>query len=101
MRSRLRRKAQELEAACVLALKNPTCAAARRNLQSALQWDDGPSYMRLRPAIRGKVNQVRAYTALLSRRLEQRADQFLIYDGIERLRAAVADLAKLLLDEGR
>ena len=99
MRSRLKRKALELEAACVMALKKPTCEATRGNLQRALQWDETISYMRMRPAIRGKVNQVRAYTAQLQRRLGQNADRFLIYDGIESLRSAVADLSKLLLDD--
>src|SRR5262245_53637774 len=40
MRSRLKRKAHELEAACVLVLEKPTCNEARRDLVQALQWDD-------------------------------------------------------------
>jgi hypothetical protein len=96
MRSRLKRKAHELEEACVRALKMPACETARRDLLQALEWDDGLSSMRLPPAIRGKVNQARAYSAQLVGCLARAADQFLVYDGIERLRGALADLVKLL-----
>lgn len=71
--SRLHRKAEALDAACLRALGHPHDHAIRQELLSALEWDwsDRPDHAR--PAIRSLFEEVHVQSAILSRHIQSGA----------------------------
>jgi hypothetical protein len=93
--SRLHRKAEALDSACLRALGHPHDHAIRQELLSALEWDwsDRPDHAR--PAIRGVFREVQAHSAALSQHIRSGAN-CLLSGGIAPLRRSLGSLTHVL-----
>jgi hypothetical protein len=93
--SRLHRRAEALDAACLRALGHPHDHAIRQELLSALEWDrvDHPDHAR--PAIRGLFKDVHDHSAVLSQHI-QSGTSHLVSDSIATLRKSLGSLTHIL-----
>jgi hypothetical protein len=69
--SRLHRKAEALDQACLRVQGHPHDYAIRQELLSALEWEDSLHPEHARPLIRDLFKQVRSQSTELSRRIGQ------------------------------
>jgi enoyl-CoA hydratase/carnithine racemase len=95
--SRLHRKAEALDSACLRALGHPHDHAIRQELLSALEWDASLQPDHARSAIRELFKEVRDRSLDLAGRL--RSDDnghHPVAQGIERLRASLTALTQIL-----
>ena len=95
MLSRLHRKAEALDAACLRALGHPHDHAVRQELLSAREWErtDHPDHAR--PAIRGLFKEVHDRSALLSQHVRSGAGH-LFADSVAGLRKSLGSLTHVL-----
>ncbi|MBY0322397.1 MAG: hypothetical protein K2X72_26995 [Reyranella sp.] len=93
--SRLHRKAETLDAACLRALGHPHDHAVRQELLSALEWDRSDDPDHARPTIRSLFKDVRDHSAILSRHIQWDAGH-LMSDSIATLRKSVGSLSHML-----
>ena len=101
MLSRLHRKAEALDSACLRALGHPHDHGVRQELLSALEWDASFHPEHARPVIRSLFREVHDHSADLSTHLETVAEQpdrggHMISHGIERLRRSLGALTHVL-----
>jgi hypothetical protein len=93
--SRLHRKAEALDAACLRAMGHPHDHAVRQELLSALEWDRSDHPDHARPAIRNLFKEVHDHSAVLSRHIQSGASH-LAADGIAGLRKSLGGLTHSL-----
>lgn len=93
--SRLHRKAETLDAACLRALGHPHDHAVRQELLSALEWDRSDDPDHARPAIRSLFKDVHDHSAALSRHIQSGASH-LISGSIASLHKSVGSLTHTL-----
>ncbi|MCA1838254.1 MAG: hypothetical protein LC674_05705 [Actinobacteria bacterium] len=95
MLSRLHRKAEALDAACLRAMGHPHDHAIRQELLSALEWDrtDHPDHAR--PAIRSLFKDVHDRSANLSQHIQSGASH-LVTDSVASLRRSLGSLTHVL-----
>ena len=101
MLSRLHRKAEALDGACLRAWGHPHDYAVREELLVVLEWDSSLSPEHARPAIRGLFAEVRGHSVDLSNRLRAIADKpdgavHVIQQGVQGLRQSLAALMHAL-----
>lgn len=100
MLSRLHRKAEALDAACLRAWGHPDDPAVRQELLSALEWDSSFRPDHARPAIRVLFAEMRDHSSGLAQRLQGAADNdgvaHTFIDGILVLRRSLAVLIQVL-----
>jgi len=101
MLSRLVRRAEALDEACLRALGHPSDHAIRQELLSALEWDGSLYPGHARPLIRDMVKQVIDHSVDLSRHIrlgEANPDRVahLILQGTRNLRQSLAALMQVL-----
>ena len=96
MLSKLHRRAEALDEACLRAQGHPHDHAIRQELLSALEWDDTLHPRHARPVIRDMFQQVHDYSSDLSRRIRSGTGGQLIADGIQGLRQGLAALKQAL-----
>jgi hypothetical protein len=98
--SRLHRKTEALDSACLRALGHPHDHAIRQELLSALEWDDSLHPEHARPAIRDLFSQVHAHSTELAKRLQAAAHAdggfHPVAHGIESLRHSLVALKQVL-----
>jgi hypothetical protein len=99
--SRLHRRAEALDEACLRAWGHPHDHAIQQELLSALEFDDSLHPEHARPLIRDLFNQVRDHSIDLSNRIRSGADSSnaaanLISQGIQSLRQSLAALVRVL-----
>ena len=99
--SRLYRKAESLDGACLRAWGHPSDPAIRQELLSALEWDSAFHPAHARAAILERFVQVRDHSAELAIRIRSSADgpegaARLIPHGVEGLRGRLAALMRVL-----
>ena len=95
MLSRLHRKAEALDAACLRALGHPHDHAIRQELLSALEWDRSDHPDHARPAIRSLFKEVHGHSAALSRHIKSGAN-CLLSDSIATLSKSLGSLTHVL-----
>ena len=95
MLSRLHRKAEALDAACLRALGHPHDHAIRQELLSALEWDRSDYPDHARPAIRSLFKEVHAHSAILAQYIQSGAN-CLVSEGISTLGKSVGSLRQVL-----
>ena len=83
--SRLHRKAEALDAACLRALGHPHDHAVRQELLSALEWDASYHPEHARPQIRNLFKEVHDHSVVLSQHVQSGASH-LASDSIASLR---------------
>jgi hypothetical protein len=93
--SRLHRKAEALDAACLRALGHPHDRAIRQELLSALEWDQSDHPDHARPAIRTLFKEVHDHSAALSQHIQSGASH-IASDSIAALRKSLGTLTHLL-----
>ena len=86
MLSRLHRRAEALDEACLRAYGHPHDYAIREELLSALEWDDSLHPKHAEPVIRDLFTQVLHYSTELSKRIRSGASAHSIAEGIQSLR---------------
>ena len=101
MLSRLHRKAETLDAACLRALGHPHDHAVRQELLSALEWETSLHPEHARPVIRDLFSQVHDHSTELAKRIQSAAGAsdagfHPIAHGIESLRHRLAALKHVL-----
>jgi hypothetical protein len=99
--SRLHRKAEALDSACLRALGHPNDHAIRQELLSALEWEPTLRPDHARPSIRDRFHQVYGHSIELAKHLsiaEPAAGDghHPVRHGIERLRNSLAELTHAL-----
>ena len=95
MLSRLHRKAEALDGACLRALGHPHDHAVRQELLSALEWDDSYHPEHARPQIRNLFREVYDHSAKLSQHFQSDASH-LASDSIASLRKSLGSLTHVL-----
>ena len=95
MLSRLHRKAEALDAACLRAMGHPHDHAIRQELLSALEWDRDDHPDHARPAIRSLFKEVHDHSAVLSQHIQSGASH-LVSDSIASLRKSLGSLRHVL-----
>lgn len=95
MLSRLHRKAEALDSACLRALGHPHDHAIRQELLSALEWHDADHPEHARPAIRDRFKDVYGHSVALSQHI-QSGTTHLVSDSIEGLRKSLGALRHVL-----
>jgi hypothetical protein len=93
--SRLHRKAEALDSACLRALGHPHDHAIRQELLSALEWDASYHPEHARPVIRSLFNEVHDHSASLSQHIQSGAGH-LAADSIATLRKSLGSLTHVL-----
>ena len=93
--SRLHRKAEALDAACLRALGHPHDHAVRQELLSALEWDVSYHPEHARPQIRSLFKDVHDHSVNLSRNIQSGAGH-LASDSIAALRKSLGSLTHVL-----
>jgi len=93
--SRLHRKAEALDSACLRALGHPHDHAIRQELLSALEWEPADHPAHARPAIRSLFGEVHSHSADLARHI-QSGTSHLIADGVQTLRKSLGSLKHVL-----
>ena len=93
--SRLHRKAEALDAACLRALGHPHDHAVRQELLSALEWDASYHPEHARPQIRNLFKEVHDHSLVLSRHIQSGASH-LAADSIAGLRKSLGSLTHVL-----
>jgi hypothetical protein len=93
--SRLHRKAEALDAACLRAMGHPHDHAIRQELLSALEWDRDDHPDHARPAIRSLFKEVHDHSANLSQHIQSGANH-LVTDCIASLRGSLGSLTHVL-----
>lgn len=93
--SRLHRKAEALDAACLRALGHPHDHAVRQELLSALEWDASYRPEHARPQIRDLFKEVHDHSLVLSQHIRSGASHF-ASDGIAGLRKSLGSLRHVL-----
>ncbi len=101
MLSRLHRRAEALDEACLRAWGHPHDHAVRQELLSALELDGSLHPEHARPLIRNLFRQVHDHSIDLSKRIRASADNpdgvaHLISQGIPNLRRSLAALVQVL-----
>ena len=101
MLSRLHRRAEALDEACLRARGHPHDHAIRQELLSALEWDAWLHPEHARPSIRDLFKQVHDHSADLSNRIRSGADNpngagHPTSHGIQSLRHSLAALVQVL-----
>ena len=99
--SRLHRKAEALDGACLRAWGHPHDHAIRQELLSALEWDHSLHPEQARPLIRDLFKQVHDHSVDLSNRIRSSADNpdgvaHAITHGAQSLRRSLAALKHVL-----
>lgn len=103
MLSRLHRRAEALDEACLRALGHPTDPAIQQELLAALEWDASFHPDHARPSIRGLFKDVHGHSSNLSNRLQDGPSSagdgsHPIAHSIDRLRRSLADLTSALAE---
>jgi hypothetical protein len=93
--SRLHRKAEALDSACLRALGHPHDHAVRQELLSALEWDASYHPEHARPQIRGLFKEVYDHSTNLSQHIRSDASH-LASDSIASLRKSLGSLTHVL-----
>ena len=93
--SRLHRKAEVLDAACLRALGHPHDHAVRQELLSALEWNTADHPDHARPAIRSLFQEVHDHSVVLSQHIRSGASH-LASDSIASLRRSLGALTHVL-----
>ena len=93
--SRLHRKAEALDAACLRALGHPHDHAVRQELLSALEWDASYHPEHARPQIRNLFKEVHDHSANLAQHIQSGASH-LASDSIASLRRSLGSLTHIL-----
>ena len=93
--SRLHRKAEALDAACLRALGHPHDHAVRQELLSALEWDASYRPEHARPQIRNLFKEVHDHSVVLSQHIQSGASH-LASDSIAGLRKSLGSLTHVL-----
>jgi hypothetical protein len=93
--SRLHRKAEVLDSACLRALGHPHDHAVRQELLSALEWDASYHPDHARPVIRNLFKDVHDHSAKLSQHIRSDASH-LVSDSIATLRKNLGSLTHVL-----
>ena len=93
--SRLHRKAEALDAACLRALGHPHDHAVRQELLSALEWDTSYHPEHARPQIRNLFKEVHDHSANLAQHIQSGASH-LASDSIAGLRKSLGSLTHVL-----
>ena len=93
--SRLHRRAEALDAACLRALGHPHDHGIRQELLSALEWDASCQPEHARPAIRGLFKEVHDHSTDLSKHVHS-GTSHLISDSIATLRKSLGSLTHVL-----
>ena len=98
MLSRLHRRAEALDSACLRALGHPDDPAIRQELLSALEWEDACNPAHARSVIRATFQSVVDHSADLAHHLRTApADGAApVVSRIEKLRASLAHLTHIL-----
>jgi len=104
--SRLHRRAEALDEACLRAWGHPHDHAIRQELLSALEWDGSLRPDHARPAIRDHFKQVQDNSVDLSNRLRSSANSpdgaaHVIAQGAQNLRRSLAALIQVLASRHR
>jgi hypothetical protein len=99
--SRLHRRAEALDSACLRAMGHPQDPAIRQELLSALEWDTSLHPDHARSAIRELFREVHDHSLDLAKRLHSAGDAasngyHSIAQGIERLRKSLGALKHVL-----
>ena len=99
--SRLHRRAEALDDACLRAWGHPHDRAIRQELLSALEWDASLRPEHARPSIRDVFKQVQDHSVDLSSRIRSSADNpqgvaSVISHGTQSLRRSLAMLVQVL-----
>ena len=95
MLSRLHRKAEALDSACLRALGHPHDHAVRQELLSALEWDVSYHPEHARPQIRSLFKEVHDHSVSLSQHIRSGAGN-LASDSIAALRKSLCSLTHVL-----
>jgi len=93
--SRLHRKAEALDSACLRALGHPHDHAVRQELLSALEWDTSYHPEHARPVIRSLFKEVNDHSEGLSQHIQSDASH-LVSDSIASLRKSLGSLMHVL-----
>jgi len=93
--SRLHRRAEALDAACLRALGHPHDHGIRQELLSALEWDASCQPEHARSAIRSLFKEVHDHSADLSKHV-QSGTSHLVSDSITSLRKSLGSLTHVL-----
>ena len=93
--SRLHRKAESLDAACLRALGHPHDHAVRQELLSALEWDASYRPEHARPQIRKLFKEVHDHSVVLSQHIQSGASH-LVTDSVAALRKSLGSLTHVL-----
>jgi hypothetical protein len=93
--SRLHRKAEALDSACLRALGHPHDHAVRQELLSALEWDASYHPEHARPQIRSLFKEVHDHSVVLSQHIQSGASH-LAADSIASLRRSLDSLTHVL-----
>jgi lysyl-tRNA synthetase class I len=93
--SRLHRRAEALDAACLRALGHPHDHGIRQELLSALEWSASYHPEHARPAIRSMFREVHDHSADLSQHI-QSGTSHLVSGSIASLRKSLASLTHVL-----
>ena len=93
--SRLHRKAEALDSACLRALGHPHDHAVRQELLSALEWDASYHPEHARTQIRSLFKEVHDHSAALSQHIQSGAGH-LASDSIAGLRRSLGSLTHVL-----
>ena len=101
MLSRLHRRAEALDGACLRAWGHPHDHAIRQELLHALEWDASLRPEHARPVIRTLFEQVHDLSVDLSRRIRSSADNpdsvaHVIAQGTQSLRSTLTTLVQVL-----
>lgn len=101
MLSRLHRRAEALDSACLRALGHPNDPAIRQELLSALEWEDSCNPTHARSAIRETFQSVVDHSVELAHHLRHGSDApndaaAPVVPRIEKLRASLARLTHIL-----
>ena len=94
--SRLHRRAESLDEACLRAYGHPHDYEIREELLSALEWDETFHPKHARPVIRDLFEQVHHHSTELAKRIRSGADAHPIADGIQSLRLRLAAFQQAL-----
>jgi hypothetical protein len=95
MLSKLHRKAEALDSACLRALGHPHDHAVRQELLSALEWDTSYHPEHARPVIRSLFKEVHDHSANLSQHIRSDGSH-LVSDSIAALRKSLGSLTHVL-----
>jgi len=94
--SRLHRRAEALDSACLRALGHPNDHAIRQELLSVLEWDASLRPDHARPSIRERFKDMHDRSVELARRLHADNNHHPVTQGIEHLRKSIAALTHIL-----